>query len=117
MIGRLSFGLAALMAATPACAEIGDKVPSPPLLWGSALAMAAVAFALTRIRPWLGLMVLPLGLLQAVAGHMELTSADVGPAIVRELGSSYVVTSYFAYALGLMGPVITVLWARRAARR
>ena len=106
-----------MMAATPAIAEVGDKVPSIPLLWGSALAMTVVAFALTRIRPWWGLIVLPLGLLQAVAWHREIWSPDVGPAIVRELGSGYIVTSYLAFALGFMGPVMAVLWARRAERR
>ena len=117
LIGRLSIGLFALLAASPAYAEVGDKVPSTLLLWGSALAVTAAAIALTRFRPWLGLMVLPLGLFQATVGHMEITSPDVGPAIVSELGSSYIVSSYVAYVFGLMGPVMAVLWARRAARR
>ena len=117
MTRRLLVGLAALAMAAPAYAEVADKVPSTGALWVAAIAFNLVALGLERVRPYLGLVVVPLAAFYAVGGHIELASLDVGPAIVQELGPSYVTTSYVAFALGLFGPLLLVFLRRRPRRR
>lgn len=51
-----------LLGASPACAEVMDKVPTGVDLWAASLMWGAVCFVAGRIQPWLGLLVLILSL-------------------------------------------------------
>ena len=116
-IARILAAISCLLAASPAFAEVADKEPPIGYLWALALGINAVAFLLGLIRPKLGLIVLPVSLLLAIGGHLELTDPYVGPEIKRELGQSYITTSYFIYAVALLGPVLIVVLNARFRRR
>ena len=106
---RLIIGLALLLIASPAAAEVADKEPSVGALWAWALGFNVIAILLELIRPRLGLLVVPIAAFFAWAGYSELTDPDVGPAILHELGPDYVILSYASFAVGLFGPLIVVL--------
>ena len=113
---RVVFAAATLLLASPAAAEVADKEPSLAALWAWALAFSLIAFLLEKVRPRLGLLIVPIAALLAWAGHSELSDPHVGPAILQELGPSYVNASYASYAVGLLGPLV-IVWLCSVARR
>jgi hypothetical protein len=114
---RRLFAMATLVIASPASAEVADKVPSAGALWAWALGFSAIAFLLEMVRPRFGFVMVPVAALSAWAGHIELSDPHVGPAILNEIGSSYVSMSYFSFAVGLLGPLIAVLLCEVVRRR
>ena len=101
----------ALLAATPAWAEVADKVPSTSsyMLWAIGFNLGAWLFA--RITPWLGLVALPFALLWSwIVVTETLHAPDIGPAILAEFGQSYATSVWTAIALSLAGPVLIVLF-------
>ena len=109
----------ALLALAPAAAraEVGDKVPTQPWLWGAVAVFVAMAVLLETARLRLGLVVVPVAILWAMAGHVELSSPDLGPAIRTELGDRHVLWSYAAFAAGALGPLTVGIAGRRLRRR
>ena len=107
-IAPMAFAAICLVTASPAYAEVADKEPSIAWLWGEAIIINLLAIVLERVRPKLGLVVLPIAAFLAWGGYMELTDPYVGPAIRQELGQGYITTSYLTYAVALLGPVIIV---------
>jgi len=117
MLHRLFVALAALVISSPAFAEVADKEPTVSALWTWALGFTLIALLLEAVRPRLGLLVVPFAALSAWAGHMELSDPHVGPAILGELGPSYVNMSYASFAVGLLGPLLVVLLWNVVRRR
>ena len=117
MLHRLILGLAALSIASPALAEVADKEPSVGGMWAWALTVNVVALLLEMLRPRLGLIVVPFAALSAWTTHMELSDPYVGPAILRELGPSYIKMSYMSIAVELLGPMLLVLLYEIIRRR
>ena len=68
-------------------------------------------------RPLLGLLIVPFAPFLAWGGHDMVTAADIGTAIMQGKGQGYVDTVYLTGALGVIGPLLTVLalsiWRRR----
>jgi hypothetical protein len=93
----------------PLLAEVGDKVPR---LWVLGLWCAGItllAWLLTRKRKWLVIIPLPLAAVFAVGVTHEPRDPFVGPAIIRELGYSYVTLCYlFAIAPFAMIAVLII---------
>jgi len=108
--------LALALSALPllARAEVMDKEPS----MASVLAMTAVAgllgFLAARFKPGLLLVLLPISGVLFAAQLLEVTSLDVGPAILREAGAWYVTAAW-------VGPFVQIFavgagyWLRRRA--
>ena len=113
---RAAIAISALLISSPAFAEVVDKEPSLGTMWAWALGFNAGAFLLEAIKPRLGLAVLPIAIFFAWGGYSELTAPYVGPAILDELGRSYVRWSYVSLAAGLFGP-LCVVGLRRVWRR
>lgn len=109
----------ALLALAPAAAraEVGDKAPTLPWLWGAVAVFVAMAVLLEAARPRLGLVVVPVAILWAAAGHVEMSSPDLGPAIRSEMGEGHVLGSYAAFAAGMLGPLMVGIAGRHLRRR
>jgi len=77
------------MCAREAIAEVADKVPPVPALWGLSVVLAVLAVLLGLLRPWAAL--LP-GIF-ALTGVMDLLGdildAPFREAVLAELGSVY----------------------------
>lgn len=97
-----------------ACAEVIDKVPTLPFIWGVAMASGLVCLVATYFRRWLlVLVVLPGAWFFNL--FLEIYSPDVGPALLAEAGRSYMIQAYLAalavIALGALG------WILNASKR
>ena len=117
---HMSLALFALISASPALAEVSDKIPSLTNLWAWAFAWNAIALLLGWKRPLMGLLVVPFAAFLAWGGHDMVTGAAIGPAILREQGQGYVDTVYLTGAIGVIGPVLLVLalaaWRAKAEK-
>jgi hypothetical protein len=89
----------------PVLAEVGDKVPRLPVLFLWSAALVLLARALIRKTKWLAILPIGFAVLFAVAATAEVRDPFVGPAIVGELGHSYVSLAYLSAAL----PFIAIL--------
>jgi len=106
---RAALGLALAASASPALAEVGDKIPSLAALWGWAAGFTLAALLLALWRPAAGLVVLPLAVLWVWGGHDMVSDAHLGPAILQEQGEAYVRAVYWSGIAGLIGPLLAVL--------
>jgi len=105
--GRLTTaGVLVASVASPAYAEVSDKViPIPGILLCGVLA-ATAAFLACRYRPGLIWLALPLGLLFAAEGAATLQDRFVGPAIMQEAGVGYAIASYGSLALVVAASIL-----------
>lgn len=94
---------------TPILAEISDKEPSLLTVWLVAALFSVASFAICRFRRWTALIAIPLIGVWAIGLFSELRSPDVGPAIIQELGRSYVIQSYIAALIPLLFVLFGVL--------
>lgn len=82
------------MPAFPILAEVADKEPPAWAFVACAVVCILASWPLVRWKKWLAVVALLLAFLSAAFVLEEVRSPDVGPAIVRELGYSYVAIAY-----------------------
>lgn len=92
-----------------AYAEVIDKVPTLPFIWGIAITSGVVCLMATYFRRWL-LILIALPGVWFFNLFLEIYSPDVGPALLIEAGRSYIVQVYLAafavIALGALGWIL-----------
>jgi hypothetical protein len=97
--------------------EVMDKEPS---LFGLALwygVLCALAYLASRIRWWLGLLLLPVIGISGFFGNIaEVRDPFIGPAILQEAGKRYVTLSYAMLLTAIAFPIIAALRRRKAQR-
>jgi len=94
-----------MLSCVPVLAEVGDKIPRLPVLFLWSTALVLLSWALIKKTKWLAIVVLPMAALFAVGATQEPRDEFVGPAIVHELGFSYIILAHVAAAL----PFIAIL--------
>lgn len=87
--------------AAPAWSEVMDKEPTLSEIWWSSSLSAGLAWLLGRCFPWLGWLALFL-LGPALGALFECYDRFVGPAIVHEAGSGYVIQAHLAVAFPIL---------------
>jgi hypothetical protein len=98
-----------LLAPSAALAEVSDKVATVPQLWLTAILAGTVALLAGRHRLLLGLCLLPVSLFLVLATLEPINDPYVAPAVISELGYSYVSAGYGS-ALTLLGLHAVGLW-------
>ena len=99
-------------------AEVMDKEPTLRFLWSYFVGFGAVGFLLGFVRWWFCAAVMPfIGLLSLV--HIsELYDPFVGPAIVAEAGTGYVLQVYAAIVSGIGLPILGIaaaaIWRQKS---
>jgi hypothetical protein len=111
-----AIGLAAVVTPTAALAEVSDKIPALAEVWIVAGISAVALLLAMRFKPRLSLLIGPLSALWFTALLLEVHSAHVGPAIVREQGGGYVVQVYLAGGLAIVAGWIGWQWRRTRAK-
>ena len=90
-------------------AEVIDKVPTLPFIWGVAMASGIVCLVATYFRRWLLILIVLPGV-WFFNLFLEIYSPDVGPALLIEAGPNYLVHAYLAafavIALGVLGWIL-----------
>lgn len=114
---HLAAAFAGACLASPAWAEVSDKIPTPEGLWGWAIGFNLAALALSLFRPVLGLAVIPIAALFAWGGHDMLSDVHLGAAILEEQGTAYFRTVYATGAVGVIGPAAIVAIVAAIRRR
>jgi len=87
-------------------AEVMDKEPSLYVIWILAFISGALLFAVARYRPWLLFVVVPLVTLIFFGQLSELADPSVRLAMSREAGSIYIVSSWVAPVVPVVGAII-----------
>jgi hypothetical protein len=101
-------GLLMALAASPAWAEVSDKIPSLEGMWVWAVGFNLAAALLSLWRPAIGLAVAPVAAFYAWAGHEMVSDPHVGRAILKEQGEGYVEQVYASGVVGVIGPLLIV---------
>lgn len=86
----------------PAYAEVMDKEPSVPMIWGAATICSILGFVAARFKPAL---MVGTGMLAAIflGGVVaEINDQTIGKAIIKEAGNSYPFHAYVAVAVVIM---------------
>lgn len=86
--------------------EVMDKEPSLLTIWIATLLLGIGGLFLSRIRWWLGLIVVAVAFVFALALLQELQDPNVHHAIVRAAGNSYILQSYVALVIAVLLPSI-----------
>jgi hypothetical protein len=104
-----------LLWTSEAPAEVADKVPTAAssLVW--LVSIGIVAWLLGRVWSWLPLVLVPFGAFVALATIVELNDPHVGPAILLELGTGYVVLQYL-FAIAYFVAPVAAWWIGRRGR-
>lgn len=106
-----------LLLPFPVFAEVSDKMPSQQNLWVTGLVLAVCLGLAVRWSTWANLFAWPLAGLFFYGAYDLLTQADVGPAIMREQGSAYMIAAYGSAVLVLVGVIAGNLLRRRKLNR
>lgn len=83
-----------MTVAIPLIAEVADKEPPAWTFVECAIVCIVMSWPLVRWKKWLAVVAFPLAFVSAAIVLEEVRSPDVGPAIVQELGYSYVAIAY-----------------------
>ncbi len=102
-------------AFTPILAEVSDKVPTVGGIWFFAAVVSMACFLASAWRRRTALVALPLIALWAFIVTSEVRDPYVGPAIVGELGRSYVMQAYIAAVVPVVFLAIGLLRRRACA--
>ena len=97
-----------------ALAEVMDKEPSLPGVWLWSLVASVLSVLLTRLRWWLVFLSLPVAAFLPVRIVLECHDPFVGPAILSEGGSDYVLQVYLALVLVVLANAVGLFLYRRA---
>jgi hypothetical protein len=87
-------------------AEVSDKMPTQPGLWITGLITGAIVALLLRWSKWLNILAAPLVLLFFYFAYDTLAQPDIGPAIIKEQGTPYIIALYGSAVLVLVGTVV-----------
>lgn len=104
--GQVVAGLLVALVASPAWAEVSDKIQSLEAMWAWAVGFNLAAFLLSLWRSPIGIVVVPVAAFYAWAGHEMVSDPHVGPAILQERGAGYVEQVYASGAVGVIGPLL-----------
>jgi hypothetical protein len=92
----------AMVWTLPAYAEVMDKEPSVPMIWGTAMVCSVLGFMAARFKPAL---LVGTGLLAALflGGVVaEINDKTIGQPIIKEAGKSYPIQAYAAIAVVIL---------------
>lgn len=100
-----------------AVAEVMDKEPTLPVLFGWTAIFLLPALLLARLNAWATLLVLPFSAVYAFGTAGELLDDQIGPAILREGGWAYVAPAILSVAINLIAPPAVALWCANRRRQ
>ena len=92
-----------LLCPLVAYAEVSDKMATQPELWVQGGLVGCVLAAAIRWSKWVNLIGLPLVVLFFYLAYDTLAQPDIGPAIINEQGSPYIIALYGSATLVLLG--------------
>lgn len=95
-----------LVLPTPALAEVSDKMATQPGLWVSGGIVGIVLVWGIWKSKWVNFVGAPLAVLFFYFAWDTLRQPDIGPAIIKEQGSAYILALYGSAVLVVLGVVL-----------
>lgn len=89
-----------------AYAEVSDKMATQPELWAQGAVVGCILGVAIRWSKWVNIVGFPIVALFFYLAYDTLAQPDIGPAIIKEQGSSYIVALYGSATLALIGLAI-----------
>jgi hypothetical protein len=86
----------------PAYAEVMDKEPSVPMIWGAATVCSVLGFSAARFKPALVVFTGLSAVFYFGGVVAEITDQTIGKAIIKEAGNSYPIHAYVAVAVVIL---------------
>ncbi len=86
----------------PAYAEVMDKEPSVPMIWGAATVCSVLGFIAATFKPALAVVTGMFAVLYLGGVIGEINDQTIGKAIIKEAGNSYPIHAYVAVAVVIM---------------
>jgi hypothetical protein len=113
-----AFAVAFLLTATAVLqAEVADKLWRPSELLVPAAVSALLAALLIPWRWYLGIPTLLLGVFRPVGALSEILDPQLGPAITREVGSTYLQSALASASIVTAGLLVGILIRAHSKRR
>jgi len=107
-----------LLVAPPVSAEVSDKIPTIPNIWGLAIAGFVGSCLALRFTPlWLGIPLAVVVVYPSLGSLLVITDPYVGPAAIHEQGMPYAISAVGGFSLSAVGVLCGVLWRRAAKQR
>lgn len=110
---RKQFLVMLLVTPLSAHAEVSDKMASIPELWIQGIVCAVILLALVRWSVWFSILAIITITVFSVATYETFADPFIGPAIMKEQGVAYAVSSYGSVVVMFTGFVIGVVLNRR----
>jgi CBS-domain-containing membrane protein len=89
-----------------AAAEVSDKMATQQGLWLSGLLTGLVVAVCIRWSKWTNLIAIPLAVMFLYFAYDTLAQPNIGPAIIKEQGTPYIVALYGSAILVVIGVLI-----------
>ena len=89
--------------------EVMDKEPTLVAIWISSIVLGIGGLILCKYKWWMATIVIAIAVVLALDLLLELHDPFVGPAIIREAGSTYVLQSYIASTISIFLPLLGLI--------
>jgi hypothetical protein len=113
---RLSASIALALVSFDALAEISDKVPPVPALWGLAIVLCVLALLCGLLRPWAALIPGLFALTGIWSTLSDTQEAEYMRALHDELGGSYIWHQFGAWTVSFLVSVFVFVVLHRRKR-
>ena len=87
-------------------AEVSDKMPTQQEIWLTGIIVSFVFIILLRWAKWINILAIPLTILFFYFAFDTLTQPDIGPAIVKEQGKTYILALYGSTTSVLLSVIV-----------
>lgn len=96
-----------------AYAEVSDKVPSILRLWGTGILLGVIGFLAIQYRKWAGAIVAVVAIFFCYIHHGIIVDEFVGPAVIKEQGSKYIISVYGSIGVMILPLIIGMFFNRK----
>jgi 4-hydroxybenzoate polyprenyltransferase len=103
--------------ASPAFAEVSDKMSTVDGMWGTAIGINLLAWVCGRKFPLIALLPLPISTLLVYGTWEELNDPYFARAVREELGQRYIDHSYMSAGVSFIGPILICIFLLFYRRR
>ncbi|WP_444886891.1 hypothetical protein [Microbulbifer sp. JMSA008] len=100
----------------PALAEVSDKMTSIPVMWAQGAVGAIILMFLIRRFIWASVLGFLVVAFFTYASYATFDNPHIGPAIIKEQGTPYIVAAYGSAALMAVGLCWGIFLNRRCCK-
>ena len=104
--------LVLLLISSPVFAEVSDKIPTMSRLWTQGMIAGGVLLLLTWWSWWFSIPGVLVAIFSGLSSYATFSDPHMGPAIINEQGTTYIISSYGSSAVILIGVIVGIILNR-----